>query len=133
MADDPVVTPTSLSEFPTYMNGTALSYFPEVEYTPETVENVNQSEAGDDIVQVVRRNKLNSSFSLQLADYAEVQFYYQLSLLDSFTFKFYSPLANDYVEKTVRLRKFKYKNKKHSDVLDSVIGVWDVSFTLLEF
>ena len=133
MADDPVVTPTSLSEFPTYMNGTALSYFPEVENSSNVVENVNQSEGGRDIVQVVRADKLSSSFSLVLADFSEVQFYYQLSLLDSFVFKQYSPLLNDYVEKTVRLRDFKYKNKKHSDVLDSVIGVWEVSFTLLEF
>ena len=133
MADDPVVTPTSLSEFPTYMNGTALSYFPEVENSSNVVENVNQSEGGRDIVQVVRADKLSSSFSLVLADFSEVQFYYQLSLLDSFVFKQYSPLLNNYVEKTVRLRDFKYKNKKHSDVLDSVIGVWEVSFTLLEF
>ena len=133
MADDPVVTPTSLGEFPTYMNGTELTFFPEVENTPNVIESVNESEGGQDIVQVVRRDKMSAAITLQLADYSWVQFFYQLYLLDSFVFKQYSPLLNDYKERTVRLRDFKYKNKKHSDRLGSVIGVWEVSFTLLEF
>lgn len=133
MADDPVVTPTSLGDYPTYMNGTALSYFPEVDNSSDVIENVNRSEGGRDIVQVIRTDKLSSSFTLALADFTEVQFYYQLSLLDSFVFKQYSPLTNAYKERTVRLRNFKYKNRKHSDQLSAVVGVWDVSFTLLEF
>lgn len=125
--------PTSLSSYPTYMNGTVLTFFPEIENTPDIVENVNESEGGTDIVQVTRTDKMTASVSLELADFTWVQFFYQLSLLDSFVFKQYSPLLNGYKERTVRLRKFKYKNIKGSDKLTSVVGVWSVSFNLLEF
>lgn len=122
-----------LSDYPIIMNGTALPFFPEVENTLGIIENISQSEGGRDIVQVIRLDKMSASFSLVLANFTWVKFFYQLSLMDSFIFKQYSPLEEDYAERTVRLRGFTYKNRKHSDKLAAVTGVWDVSFTLEEF
>lgn len=132
MADDPVVI-HSLSEYPTYMNGTAVPFFPEVENTPQKLETVNQSEGGRDIVQVIRDDKMSASFKINIAGVEWVKFFYQLYKMDAFVLKQYNPFAEGYDERTVRMEDFKYKAKKKSEALTAVTGVWEVSFTLEEF
>lgn len=124
---------TSLSDYPTYMNGTEIPFFPEIDNTPQNIDKTNQSEGGSDIVQRIRVNKTSQAVSMTIADAYWVKFFYELFLMDSFVFKQYSPLVDGYVEKTVRITNFRYKAKRRSEYLTEVKGVWEVSFNIEEF
>lgn len=129
--DEPVVH--SLSEYPVIMNGTAVPFFPELDNEPQKLQTTNRSEGGRDLVQLIRSDKMKVSVKTEIAGAQWLQFFYQLYMLDAFSFKQYNPLIDNYDERTVRLEDFKYKAKKKSEYLTAVTGVWEVSFTLEEF
>lgn len=129
MADEPVY----LSDYPPMFNGTEVPFFPEIDNTPENVENVNQSEGGRDIIQRIRTDKLSSAVKMSVADKTWVSFFYGLFKgTSSVTFKQYNPLLDDYETRTVRITNFKYKKVKKSEKLTAVMGVWEMSFNIEE-
>ena len=138
MADDVIVNdePTiiDITQFPTMFGDTSVPFFPEVEVSPKNIESVHQSEGGKDVVQSIRKDKLSASVKMKVADDAWVRFFYDLyKNSDSVTFKQYSPLLQSYDTRTVRITDFSYKMVKHSEVLPSVTGVWEMSFNIEEF
>ena len=123
----------ALSNFP-YMFGQYTIPFPidfDDEYTD--VESVNQSEGGRDIVQNFRHGKFSASVSFSVADEEWVKKMETLYNSSSFSVFFYSPLLENYDERICRMRGFKKKRRKASELLPEVVGVWDISFTLEEF
>ena len=119
-------------QYPLMFNNDVLKYPDSFNIEEQTVETVNQTEAGTDQVQLVRTGKIKISVShLCLAD--ELIFYKNYSTLPKFTLKYYDPSLNGYVTKTVRMRGLKYPLSKGSYRLDGVRGVYSVSFTLEEF
>lgn len=123
----------SLGRFPMYMDGTEIPFFPETDNAPQKLENVNQSEAGDRIVQLIRADMMDVDIKMEVAGVAWVKFFYGLFMKDGFILKQYNPLAEGYDERSVRMIDFKYKAKKKSEKLTAVTGVWEVSFKLEEF
>jgi len=123
----------SLGQYPTIIDGTEVPFFPEIKNKPKKIQNVNQSEGGRDIVQVIRRDKMGTSITLNVADFTWVQFFYRLFLKDSFLMKQYNPLLNDYDERTMRIDDFDYGAVKKSEKLKAVTGTWNVSIVIEEF
>lgn len=129
--DEPVEV--DIKQFPPMFNDTAVSFFPEIENSPENIENVHQSEGGRKIVQSVRKDVLSASVKLKVADFSWVTFFYDLYVNeDSVTFKQFSPLLSAYETRTVRIVNFKYKKVKKSEDL-AVNGTWEMSFGIEEF
>lgn len=128
--DEPVV----LSTFPPMFNDTAVSFFPEIKNKPENIQNEFQSEGGRRIVQTIRKDRLSASVKLKVADDSWVRFFYDLyKNADSVTFKQYSPLLQAYETRIVSIEDFQYNLVKDSHKLSSVVGVWEMSFTIKEF
>lgn len=123
----------AIDRFPTYLNGTALDFFPQIENAPEKIQNVNKSEGGKRIIQTIRTERWSHNFTIAVADRTWVAFFAGLNKLDSFIFRQYDPAEDDYISHTVQMENFKYGYRKKSEKLTSVTGIWDVSFTLEEF
>jgi hypothetical protein len=120
------------NDFPIMFNTTAIPYPKTISEDTGVVETVKQTEAGTDIVNVSRYNKLKASLSYTCLQ-PTVQLLAGFSTVDSFTFKRYNPKINAYDEKIVRMRNFKYSLVEGSQDLTEVAGVWSVSFDLEEF
>lgn len=130
--DEPTII--DITQYPTMFGDTSVPFFPEVEVSPKNIENVHQSESGKDVVQTIRKDKLSESVKIKVADDAWVRFFYDLYInADSVAFKQYSPLLQGYDTRTVRITNFSYKMVKHSEILSSVAGVWEMSFNIEEF
>ena len=118
--------------YPIMFDSTEVYYPSSFEVVPQTVEKVNQTEAGTDQVQLVRTGKCDFNFATKCLSSHLVTFE-TFSTKASFTFKYYDPALSGYATKVVRMRNFKYNVIKNSYDLDGVDGVYDVSFTLKEF
>lgn len=122
-----------LSSYPICFNTTELEFFPATwEESLEVVENVFSTEAGTDVVDIVRTGKLTVNVGCrQTAAWAKT--FKQFSALSSFTLKIYDPLTEAYAEHTVRMRDFRSALVKGTDRMSVSEGLWDISFTLKEF
>lgn len=120
------------STYPMYFNTTAIPFPMDYFEDHEVVDKVKQTEAGTDIVTVVRYRKLKASMTFVCLQ-STLQTLAGFNNADSFTFKRYDPVADAYGEKTVRMRNFHYAPRKGSEDLTEVKGVWEVSFDLEEF
>lgn len=119
-------------QYPLMFDNDVLKYPDTFSPEDQTIETVNQTEAGTDQVQLVRTGKVKISVAHTcLAD--DLILYKTYSLKPKFTLKYYDPTLNGYATKTVRLRGLKYPIVKGSYRLDGVRGVYNVSFTLEEF
>ena len=119
-------------QYPLMFDDDILKYPDTFSPEDQTVENVNQTEAGTDQVQLVRTGKVKISVAhVCLAD--DLILYKSYSLKPKFTLKYYDASLNGYATKTVRMRGLKYPLVKGSYRLDGVRGVYNVSFTLEEF
>lgn len=105
--------------------------------TSVVIENVNQSEAGTDNVEVARYDKLTVSARFKVAESSTAgtwaKTFKEFSKKASFTLKRYDILAEAYEERTVRMRNFSASLERKSDLLPNINGVWDISFDLIEF
>lgn len=123
----------ALSQFP-YIFGQYTIPFPiEFDDSYSDVESVNQSEGGRDIVQNFRHGKMSAEVSFAVADEEWVMKMETLYNASSFSVFVYSPILEGYDERICRMRNFKKKRRKASELLSEIVGVWDISFTLEEF
>lgn len=120
------------SNYPMLFNTTAIPFPTSYSEDSQTVENVRQTEAGTDIVNIARQNKLKATMSFRCLQ-ATLQTLASFETQDSFTFKRFNPKNGTYEERIVRMRNFTHELIKGSEDLASVDGVWEVSFTLEEF
>lgn len=118
--------------YPMKFNNTVIPFPTSYSEQSRTIENVKQTEAGTDIVNISRYNKLHASMSFRcLQD--TLQSLAEFETEDSFTFKRYNPKNDTYEERIVRMRDFNFNPVKGSEDLPDVRGVWEVSFSLEEF
>lgn len=105
--------------------------------TSEVIETVNSTEAGTDQVDVTRYDKLKISVSYVVAENDNGQEWANIlkgfSKQNSITVKRYDILEQGYEEREMRMRDFSANLKPKSDMLPSVNGVWEISFTLIQF
>lgn len=120
--------------YPIIMNGTTIPFFPTSwQRSPQKIQSVNQSEGGKDIVNTTRIDKMSISATFAIADKAWVQFFNGLNDLDVIVVQDYSPSLDGYDRRDMRMVDFTCSARRKSEELASVLGVWDVTFTLEEF
>lgn len=119
-------------------NDTEILYPLSWDETYETVENTGQSEAGTDLVNVVRYGKLSVSCSFRVTN-TWLATFKSFMALDSFTLSIHVGWTDAeepepvYETHTVRMRDFAQSRMTKSEDLEITIGIWDISFTLEEF
>ena len=127
------------ASYPTLFNTTQILSPSTWQETSKVVESVAQSEAGTDIVDVVRYDKLTVQASYNIAETISngvgngwAKTFKTFSKMTSFTLKRYDALVGGYEERTVRMRDYKAQLRPKSDKLSAVNGVWEISFSLEE-
>lgn len=117
---------------PMYFNTTEIPFPSSFTESYDTIESVNQSEAGTDLVNVTRYGKLTATMTIKclpdvLADITA------FATEDSFTFRRWNPITGAYENRTVRMRNLQVALVSGSQDLSEVDGVWSISFSLEEF
>lgn len=132
-----VTTPTRLKDYPYMIDNTEIPFPKTVTDARETVENVNQSETGKDILQIKRLAKRNLAFTYRLASEWVPIFETFAESTTPLTVKFYDGMGTSgqtgYVEKSMRMRNFQKTLLKDSEDLYGIMGIWDITFNLIEF
>lgn len=96
------------------------------------VENVNTSEAGTDLVNLIRSNK----YSVTVQFNCTSRLYHKLYELSQRPFLFlqtYDPLTDETGLRKVRMRDFTASFQLYSDNVPNTTGLWVVGFSLTEF
>ena len=120
------------STYPMYFDTVAIPFPSTYNESANTIETVNKSEAGTDIVNVTRDDKLSISMTIKCLQ-PTVQAIGAFQTKPSFTFKRYQPKTGAYEERTVRMRNLSITLLKGSQDLTEVDGVWQMVFRLEEF
>lgn len=120
------------SDYPYKFNDTAIFFPMDWKEDWNTVETVNQSEAGTDIVTVKRYGKLRVSVSCEVSS-KWLKIFQSFSKMDNFTLSRYDAVDEGYVTHDVRMRGFSASRIEKSENIEISIGLWKISFTLEEF
>lgn len=102
------------------------------EETFEVIENTSSSEAGTDIVAVVRYGKLMVSCSYKVTS-VWVKIFETFRDMPYFTLTRYNQKTETYDERRVRMRGYRASKVRHSESLSVTQGIWKVSFKLIQF
>ena len=121
-----------LANYPIKINTTAIPFGGTMTEKYSTIETVNTSEAGTDIVQVERLGKLTLSLSFRtLSDWVTTiegwafdNSYKTVSIFDFTT--------GAYKDRSMRIRNYQKQFVEYSENQTLTTGVWDVSFDLIE-
>lgn len=120
-----------LNEYPMYFDNVKIPFGITHNASYDTVENVSESEAGTDMVDVVRYDKLTLSLSYKLTSDL-VKIIRAFSKMRTFELKMYDTIEEGYVTRTVRMRNYKENKIRKSEKIAVSNGLWEVSFDLLE-
>lgn len=121
-----------LKDYPIKINNTAIPFSGSMKEKSDIIENVNQSEAGTDIRQVARVDKLSvgitytmlSSFLSTLEGWRDS--------LTALTVSIYDFQTAAYKERSMVMRNYNKDLKDKSQDLTVTTGIWTVSFDLIE-
>lgn len=94
------------------------------------IENVNTSEAGTDLVNIVRSDKLTVSAQFNVSRVWYHQFY-MMSQEPYLWLDTYDPLTDAHKLRKVRMRDFSASFQQYSDNIGE--GLWVIGFSLIEF
>ena len=120
------------SSYPTKINGTDVFAPDSWTVTPAVVETEFQTEAGTDEVIVTRYDKVTIS-AKYTASAKWLKLFQGWATTASLTVKYYDPISEGYSTRTMRMRNFKYVLIQGSDALTTSLGLYTVSFDLIEF
>lgn len=121
-----------LKNYPIKINNTAIPFSGSMDENYDTIETVNTSEAGTDIVQVSRLGKLKLSISYtMLSDFIPTLEGWRDSTT-YLTISMYDFTMNAYKDRQMRMRNYKKSLVKNSQDLTVTTGIWKVSFDLIE-
>lgn len=118
-------------EHPIKFNTTVIPFMSGWDENYEVVENVYQTEAGTDDIDVTRYGKLTVSCQTTCL-YSVLQTLISFASLPSFILTKFNPVNGQDETRTVRMRDLKYSLKEKSWDLEEN-GIWNVSFSLKEF
>lgn len=124
----------SLKNYPIYFDNTEILRPTKWQKQSDVVESVKRSEAGTDLVDVVRLDKMSISAEFGVTG-AWAKIFKDFSLQASIQVRMYDTAAEGYETRTMRIRNYKENLRKGSELVagKNINGVWDVSFTLKEF
>lgn len=126
---------TGLQEnYPIVLNGVEYQYFKTWQIKRNDVVNKHETEAGTQEDSITRKGRLSIGVTVTCLQ-PLLAGLVGLANLDEFEAKIYDVVTDSYATITVRVapNSMSYGLKQKSADLDTVNGVWNVSFTLEEF
>lgn len=102
------------------------------EESSEVIENINETEAGTDQIAVTRYDKLSVSCSFNCSSVWAAKFK-AYSKKDFISVSIYDLIDKVYKVRNMRIRDFKAKLVDNSWNTPGTNGLWEISFTLIEF
>lgn len=128
--------------YPTTINNHALPSPTSWTIRTQPIETVMVTESGGDVVDVTRADKMQIDARFRLAEglTSDASIGQEVQTLRGFatetsplTVSTYDPATGALATKSMRMRNFTAVLEKKSDLLAGVKGVWDISFSLIEF
>ena len=99
--------------------------------TANVIESVQTTEAGTDVINVTRYDKLSISAEFGCsAPWAKI--FREFSQVDTFTLTRYNVISGEDEERTVRMRNYTQTLVKDSETLAGFYGLYNISFELEE-
>ena len=124
---------SNLNTYPVTINSTAIPVPISWNETAEVVENVNTTEAGTDVIDVLRVDKLSVNASFNVSSAWLATFKGWANSTSALTVKIYDAVTDAYVTRYMRIRNFTNNLVENSDRTSGTIGLWNVTFDLIEF
>lgn len=124
---------SKLNDYPTKINNTPIPVPIEWSENSEVVENAMTTEAGTDVVDVLRVDKLTVTASFDVSSVWLATFKGWANSTSALAVKIYDPVTDAYVERSMRIRNFISNLVQNSDNTSGTIGLWNVTFDLIEF
>ena len=121
-----------LKTYPFKFNNVSIPFPNSVDFSNEVLENVNETEAGTDIVQIRRMKKTTISMSFRLMDSYLAFFEGYAYSSSTITVSIFDATTQAYITKTMRMRNFKYSLVEKSELVNDINGMYDISFDLIE-
>ena len=124
---------SNLNNYPVVINAVNLPVATSWNETAEVVENVNTTEAGTDVTDILRVDKLTVNASFDVSSTWLGTFKGWANSTSKLTVKIYDSVTDAYVTRYMRIRNFNYNLVQYSDRTNGTIGLWTVTFELIEF
>ena len=121
------------NDFPIKINNTDLPVPTDWNEFAEVVEVANTTEAGTDIVDLMRVDKLTVNASFDVSSTWLATFKGWANDTSKLTVQIYDSVSSAYVTRYMRIRNFNYSLVRYSDKTSGTIGLWTVTFDLIEF
>lgn len=121
------------NDFPIKINNTDLPVPSDWTENAEVVEVANTTEAGTDIVDLMRVDKLTVNATFDVSSTWLAAFKGWANDTSKLTVKIYDSISNAYITRYMRIRNFNYSLVRYSDKTSGTIGLWTVTFDLIEF
>lgn len=122
-----------LKDYPIIINGTAIPTPTTYKESPTSVESVNKSEAGTDLVITTRRDKLALSLDYEFIDSDILKMFKEFYEVGTLEVQLYDVIAETYRSRTMRVTAFFYELEKHSEKVRRTNGLWTLSMQIGEF
>lgn len=123
----------AMSDYPIMLDGTALPFARGWSEDWGDIEDVNTSEAGTDLVVVTRIGRLTLGLKYRLMGSWDTLFQAKKQQRN-IVVSLFNPDLGEYETRNMRLRGYKKVLVEESENCDeSVKGMWDYSFNLIEF
>lgn len=124
---------SNLNTYPTKINNITIPVPIAWNEISEVIENAMTTEAGTDVIDVMRVDKLtvNASFNVSSAWLSTFKDWSKST--SALTVQIYDAVSGAYVSRNMRIRNFNYSLVKNSDRTSGTIGLWELTFDLIEF
>lgn len=124
---------SNYNSFPITINSTPIPVPIAWNETSEVVENVNTTEAGTDVSDVLRVDKLSVNATFDVSSNWLATFKGWANATSALTVKIYDPVTNAYATRYMRIRNFISALVQNSDRTSGTVGLWELTFDLIEF
>ena len=121
------------NDFPIKINNTPIPVPIEWSENSVIVENALTTEAGTDVIDVLRVDKLTVTASFDVSSSWLSTFKGWSNSTSALAVKIYDPVTDTYAERSMRMRNFINNLVKDSDRTSGTVGLWRVTFDLIEF
>ncbi len=124
---------SKLNDYPVKINNTPIPVPVAWSEISEVVENVNTTEAGTDVCDVLRVDKLTVTASFKVSSMWLATFKGWANSTSALSVKIYDPVTDAYLERSMRIRNFNPALVENSDNTSGTIGLYNLTFDLIEF
>lgn len=124
---------SKLNDFPVKINNTPIPVPIEWSENSSVVENAMTTEAGTDVVDVLRVDKLTVTASFDVSSSWLATFKGWANSTSALTVDIYDPVTNSYKQRSMRIRNFISNLVQNSDNTSGTIGLYNLTFDLIEF